>query len=207
MISSHWLEIGGWRTCVVFITVRNEVAKVMFLQVSVCPRGGGRGGLPQRMLGYPTPGAGTPPLGPDPPGSRHPPRSRHPPGTRPPRSRHPPWPTATVADSMHPTGMHSCYTECFTLDLNGVKEHDKWVSDPFFRTWQCSWWCIPMGFSCLVRCLYMSGDGYQFRFWFRRYRPYGYIVLCRTLHTTESKSDSNPNCPIQEWDRNMDLWM
>ena len=26
-----------------FVTVRNEVGKVMFLQVSVCPRGGGAG--------------------------------------------------------------------------------------------------------------------------------------------------------------------
>ena len=43
-----------------FITVRNEVAKVMFLQASVCPRGGGC--LPECMLGYHTPlGADTPP--------------------------------------------------------------------------------------------------------------------------------------------------
>ena len=51
-----------------FITVRNEVAKVMFLQVCVCPRGGG-GGLPQCMLGYQPPGPGTPE-------SRHPPPGR-----------------------------------------------------------------------------------------------------------------------------------
>ena len=64
-----------------FITVRNEVAKVMFLYLSVILFTGG--GLPQCMLGYP-------------PGSRHPPeqthplRSRHPPGGDiPPRSRHP----------------------------------------------------------------------------------------------------------------------
>ena len=50
------------------ITVRNEVAKVMFLQVSVCPQGN----LPQCMLGYhhyhPPPDQ-TPPQGADPPGS------------------------------------------------------------------------------------------------------------------------------------------
>ena len=59
-------------------TVRNEVAKVMFLHLSVCPRGGG---LPQCMLGYHTP------LEQAPPGSRQPP----------PRSRHPLQQTATVA--------------------------------------------------------------------------------------------------------------
>ena len=37
-------------------TVRNEVAKVMFLHLCVCPQGGG--GLPQCMLGYHPP-AGT----------------------------------------------------------------------------------------------------------------------------------------------------
>ena len=61
------------------VTVRNEVAKVMFLQVSVCPRGGS---LPQCMLGYHIP-----------PGSKHPPRPQQ---------------TATAADGTHPTGMHSC---------------------------------------------------------------------------------------------------
>ena len=43
------------------ITVRNEVAKVMFLQASVCPQGGGGWCLPQCMLGcHPLPGADTP---------------------------------------------------------------------------------------------------------------------------------------------------
>ena len=93
-------------------TVRNEVAKVMFLHLSVCPQGG----LPQCRD---TPRADTPPPEQTPPneqappgsrlpGSRNPPRSRHlfspreqapppsrsrhPPGagTRPPRDRHPP---------------------------------------------------------------------------------------------------------------------
>ena len=54
------------------ITVRNEVAKVMFLQAFVCSQGGGWGCLPQCMLGYHTPQ------------SRHPPGSRYPPGADPP---------------------------------------------------------------------------------------------------------------------------
>ena len=39
------------------ITVRNEVAKVMFLHLSVCPRGGV---LPRCMLGYHPPPEQTP---------------------------------------------------------------------------------------------------------------------------------------------------
>ena len=54
------------------ITVRNEVAKVMFLHLSVILFTGW-GGLPQCMLGcHPPPGAGTP-QDQAPPGSRHPP--------------------------------------------------------------------------------------------------------------------------------------
>ena len=88
-------------------TVRNEVAKVMFLHLSVSPRGGG---LPQCVLGYHPPGAGThtprsrPSLG-----SRHTPLEQAPPPracTL--RSRHPSQQTAIVADGTHPTGMHSC---------------------------------------------------------------------------------------------------
>ena len=71
------------------ITVRNEVAKVMFLHLSVCPQGGG---LPQCMLGYPL-GANTPPIADTPPlpfeQTPPPPESRHP---LPPGSRHPPPP-------------------------------------------------------------------------------------------------------------------
>ena len=64
------------------ITVRNEVAKVMFLHLSVILFTGG--GLPQYMLRYHPPGPGTPPRGADPPGADHPldqapPQSRHPP--------------------------------------------------------------------------------------------------------------------------------
>ena len=59
-----------------FITVRNEVGKVMFLHLSVILSTGGEG-LPQCMLGY------------HPPGTRHPPQSRHPPGPGPPKANTP----------------------------------------------------------------------------------------------------------------------
>ena len=69
-------------------------AKVMFLQVSVCPRGGGC--LPQCMLGRQTPllDQAHPPRPGAPPGSRHP-LDQAPPGAdapwdQTPRSRHPP---------------------------------------------------------------------------------------------------------------------
>ena len=87
------------------ITVRNEVGKVMFLQVSVCPQWGGawsRGSLVgggSWSGGVPGP-RGVPGLGvawfgevgipacteADPPGE-----------------------TATAVDGTHPTGMHSCF--------------------------------------------------------------------------------------------------
>ena len=65
------------------ITVCNEVAKVMFLHLSVILFTGGC--LPQCMLGYHPPGADTTP-GSRPPRTRHPPRpgtpwTKHPPGT------------------------------------------------------------------------------------------------------------------------------
>ena len=64
-----------------FITVRNKVAKVMFLQVSVCPQGGV---CPSASWDTPS-WADTPP------------------GQRPPRLPQ----TATAADGTPPTGMHS----------------------------------------------------------------------------------------------------
>ena len=99
--------IGIRLKCLLLVTIRNEVAKVMFLQACVCPRGGC---LPQCMLGYHTP----------PPGSRHPPweqtpppRSGHPPGTDTPQSGHPreqtppqeqtpPWEQTPFLRSIHP---------------------------------------------------------------------------------------------------------
>ena len=86
---SFWLHIKKY-----FITGRNEVvAKVMFLQVCVCPRGGGC--LPQCMLGCQTPPDQAPPPGP----GRHPPKTRQTPRTRqipldqadPPGPGRPPW--------------------------------------------------------------------------------------------------------------------
>ena len=59
-------------------TVRNEVAKVMFLQASVCPQGG----VCLSACWDATP-----------PGSRHPPWIRHP------RSRHPPGADTPGADT------------------------------------------------------------------------------------------------------------
>ena len=75
-------------------TVRNEVAKVMFLQACVCPHRGGGICLsacwdttpPWEQTPSPPPGAETPPPGAD----------------------TPPEQTATAADGTHPTGMHSC---------------------------------------------------------------------------------------------------
>ena len=73
-------------------TVRNEVAKVMFLQVSVCPQRGGawsRGGsAPGWGVGIPACTEADPPP--------------------------PPGETATAADGTHPTGMHSYYIEIYT---------------------------------------------------------------------------------------------
>ena len=99
---------------ILLFTVRNEFAKVMFLQASVCPHGGRGGGcLPQCMLGYQ-------------PWSRHPPGAdthpeqtppeQTPPEQTPPRADTPsgadipplPGDMATAADGTHPTGMHSC---------------------------------------------------------------------------------------------------
>ena len=57
------------------ITVRNEVAKVIFSQACVFPQGGG--GLPQCMMGCKPPSPDIP-LGPDIPQKQTPPRSRHP---------------------------------------------------------------------------------------------------------------------------------
>ena len=101
-----------------FITVRNEVAKVMFLHLSVILF---TGGLPQCMLGYhplpkqapPPPRAGTPwekapPRAGTPTGTGTPTGSRHPLGTGTPSQQ-----MATVADGTHPTGMHCCCTYCW----------------------------------------------------------------------------------------------
>ena len=87
-------------------------AKVMFLQVCVCPRGG----LPQCMLGYHSPIPGTPP------GAGAPPQEQAPPRNRPPSRPGTPQQTATAADGMHSTGMHSCllYYYCNIFLTGGI---------------------------------------------------------------------------------------
>ena len=96
-------------------TGRNEVvAKVMFLQVCVCPRGGGC--LPQCMLGCHSPPPDQADTLPDqadlPPGARQTPpqdqadtprdQADTPPGKQTPAY-------GLRAAGTHPTGMHSCY--------------------------------------------------------------------------------------------------
>ena len=102
-------------------------AKVIFSQACVknSVHRGGRGGLPQCMLGYPPGTRHTPPRADTttPPGTRHttPPRdqahpplqSRHPPGPGTPPEQTPPPGKQTAAYGQraagtHPTGMHSC---------------------------------------------------------------------------------------------------
>ena len=77
-----------------FFTVRNEVAKVMFLQACVCPQGGEVCLVPGGLLR-----GGSAPGGVCSGGvvSQHALRQTPPPGE-----------TATAADGTHPTGMHSC---------------------------------------------------------------------------------------------------
>ena len=117
------------------VTVRNEVAKVMFLQACVCPQGGEyltRYTPPVDQVHPPVDQVHTPPwdqvhpLGPGtPPGTRYtplgpctlpgpgtPPRTRYTPKDQVHSSRTsrytPPRDTATAADGTHPTGMHFC---------------------------------------------------------------------------------------------------
>ena len=92
-----------WLVVYIF-TGRNEVvAKVMFLQVCVCPRGGVSLSACWDQADPPPPGPG-----------RHPPRTRQTPPIRqiPPDQADPP-PKQTPAYGLraagtHPTGMHSC---------------------------------------------------------------------------------------------------
>ena len=78
------------------ITVRNEDAKVIFLQVSVCPGGGCL--VPRGCL---IPGGAWSGEGVSAPGGVRIPACTE---ADPP----PPGETATAADGTHPTGMHSC---------------------------------------------------------------------------------------------------
>ena len=118
----------------ILLPAANEVvAKVMFLQVSVCPRGEGvclsacwdAIPLPQDQ-GDTHPGPGRPP--PDqadpPPGTRQIPPG---PGRHPPDQADPPPGKQTSAYGLraagtHPTGMHSCETFCF-ITFNKLKSY------------------------------------------------------------------------------------
>ena len=81
----------------IFITGRNEVvAKVMFLQVCVCPQGGRVSASVHAGMPYP------PPPEPD----THT-RTRGPPGTRETPQKQTPAYSLRAAGT-HPTGMHSC---------------------------------------------------------------------------------------------------
>ena len=75
------------------ITVRNEVAKVMFLQACVCPQGG------STWPGTPPPGSRDPQARYTPHGQVHPPW----PGT-PPGARYTPWDQVHPQDQVHPPG-------------------------------------------------------------------------------------------------------
>ena len=104
-----------WKVTFSIITVRNEVAKVMFLHLCVCPQGA----LPHCMLNYHSleqtqpswsrrPGADTPP-------------GAGTPRAAPPQEQTPPLQqTATVVDGTHPTGMHSCWTLICKCHEGGV---------------------------------------------------------------------------------------
>ena len=120
---------------IAIVTVCNEVVKVMFLQASVCPQGG-RGCLPQCMVGYHTPppeqtplweqtppeqtppradppGADTPPRADTPreqtpPGADTPPQSRHPLGADTPREQTPPGSRHPRADTPTPPRYSHC---------------------------------------------------------------------------------------------------
>ena len=99
-----------------FITVRNEVAKVMFLQLSVCPQGG----VCLSACWDTTP-----------PGTRHPPGSRHThPGISPPlpQSRHPPGPgppppreqTPPTGADGYRCGRYASYWNAFLFFITSV---------------------------------------------------------------------------------------
>ena len=112
----------------IFIGRNEVVAKVMFLQVSVCPQGGRVSASVHAGMPYPPPGPGRPPTGPG-----RPPEPGRPPGTRqtpPPDQADPPAgpgrPPRDQADTppgkqtpayglraagTHPTGMHSCFSK------------------------------------------------------------------------------------------------
>ena len=108
----------------------------MFLQASVCPQGG-RGCLPQCMVGY------TPPPGADTPRSRSP-RADHPWEQTPPRAdspleQTPPERRVIAADGTHPTGMHSCYIFVAYLVQHITAKLAHLLLSPFFAYGEKMW--------------------------------------------------------------------
>ena len=98
-----------WICLCIFYRPQRSCGKVMFLHLSVSHSvHRGRGCLPQCMLGYPPPLAGTPP-GQVHPQANTPPRQVHPPGrytpqaSTPPGQVHPPW-QVTPPGHVHPHG-------------------------------------------------------------------------------------------------------
>ena len=124
-----------------FITVRNEVAKVMFLQACVCPHGGGVvSASVHAEIPHPTRSK--------PPESRHPradtPRSRHPPGAdTSPRSRHlpaeqtPPPPSlgADTPQSRHPPPERRPLLQTVRILLECILVLGKVFLLPFYDEW------------------------------------------------------------------------
>ena len=105
-----------------FITVCNEVAKVMFLHLFVILfTGGGAGDLPQCMLGYHPLGADTPPEpgtppGADPPGSRHS-HTQTPPEQTPPGTRHPSSGSRPPLADGYCCGRYASYWNAFLFEI------------------------------------------------------------------------------------------
>ena len=93
-----WKEY--YKVILYFYRPQRSCGKVMFLQLSFCPRG--------RVCQ--TPPRQTPPLVDTPP------------------DRHPQPETATAADDTHPTGMHSCMTVIFFL-FSGIGSEEGWRRD------------------------------------------------------------------------------
>ena len=93
------------------VTGRNEVvAKVMFLQVCVCPQGGRVSASVHTGMPYPPGWRNTPQME-NPPRPGRPPLDGEPPlgpGRPPPRKQTPAY--GLRAAGTHPTGMHSCWT-------------------------------------------------------------------------------------------------
>ena len=150
----------------ILVTGHNEVvAKVMFLQVCVCPQGGRvsasvHAGMPyppgwrppqmenppgwRTPLGWRIPPRWrTPPLdGEHPPGMENPPWMENPPGWRTPRMENPPPGKQTTAYCLraagtHPTGMHSCSLIFFAPLSLGVNR----ISGFVYTYHQCHHFC------------------------------------------------------------------